>query len=92
MRLRNIILKAWSAAMLMSVAGSALGDGTHAIAVSATVNQVCRIDRGADLAFAPRSWRGAARSAAQVSDPSRKGSTFYVITDNPAWNPDRRRE
>jgi hypothetical protein len=88
MRLRNIILKAWSAAMLMSVAGSALGDGTHAIAVSATVNQVCRITAVPTLAFrASDSMRGGAAGAVQSigSLSCTKGSTFSVITDNPAW-------
>src|SRR2546426_9006167 len=88
MRVRNIILKAWFAAMLMSIAGAALGEGTHAIAVSATVNQVCRIVAVPTLAFrASDPATGGAVTAVWSSGSLRctKGSTFAVVSDNLAW-------
>ncbi len=88
MRLRNIILKAWFATMLMSIAGSALGDGSHAIAVSATVKQVCRIIAVPTLAFrASDPATGGVVTAVQSigSLSCTKGSTFTVVSDNSAW-------
>jgi spore coat protein U-like protein len=73
--------------MLLSIAGAALGDGIHAIAVSATVRQVCRIIAVPTLAFRPSNpATGAAVTAAWNAGSLRctKGSTFTVVAEDPA--------
>jgi hypothetical protein len=87
-RIRIIFLKACFAAMLL--AGESLADGPHAIAVSATVKQVCRII--AVPSFGSRASGAETDETASASGNTRfrctKGSTFHVVSEDSPRNPE----
>ena len=85
MGIRIIVLKAYFAAMLLAIAGEGLADGPHAIAVSATVKQVCRIMAMPSLSSRSSDAEPDENASASGNATFRctKGSTFHVVSEDP---------